>query len=144
MRRVAANNRCGGVHTVIAALGAVAVLCGCGGGLDLVPVQGKVTLDGKPLTKGHVLTQPAAGRGSNGNIQSDGTFTLSSGREAGALVGTHAVAVVAYENETALGAESDFGKLLVPKKYTNFQTSMLSIEVKADDDNEPVLELVSR
>ena len=143
MRPLATNRRSGGVHATLAALAAAAALCGCGGGLELIPVEGKVMLDGKPLTKGHVLTQPTAGRGSNGNIQSDGTFALSSGREEGALVGTHAVAVVAYENESALGAESDFGKLLVPKMYTNFQTSKLTIDVKGDEDNAPVLELVS-
>jgi hypothetical protein len=140
MRAVARNKRSG----VLSTLAALAVLCGCGGGLELVPVAGKVMLDGKPLTKGHVLTQPTAGRGSNGNIQSDGTFSLSSGREEGALVGTHAVAVVAYENETAQGAEGDYGKLLVPKKYTNFQTSELTIDVKDGEENEPVLELTSR
>jgi hypothetical protein len=131
--------------SALAALGNALLLCGCwGNGLDLAEVRGKVLLDGKPLTKGHVLTQPQAGRGSNGNIQSDGTFELSSGREKGALVGHHAVSVVAWEHENALGAESDFGKLLVPKAYTTFQTSNLAIDVSASGENNPVLELKSQ
>ena len=130
---------------LLASLGSVVVMGGCwGNGLDLAEVRGKVLLDGKPLTKGHVLTQPQAGRGSNGNIQSDGTFELSSGREKGALVGRHAVAVVAWEHENALGAESDFGRLLVPKAYTTFQSSNLAIDVKSDGENTPVLELKSQ
>lgn len=130
--------------SIAAALLAMVMSCGCfDSGLKLAPVKGKVLVDGKPLTKGNVITQPAAGRGSNGTIQSDGSFELSSGRERGALVGAHSVAVVAYQNETAQGAESDPGKLIIPKMYANFQTSNLKIDVKANEENEPVLELSS-
>jgi hypothetical protein len=34
--------------------------------------------------------------------------------------------------------------LLIPKKYISPDTSELTIEVKADDDNNPVLELTSK
>jgi hypothetical protein len=95
------------------------------------------------LTRGNVITQPAAGRGSNGTIAGDGTFHLSSGREEGALVGTHAVAVVAYSKEGPLGAEGDPGDLIVPQRYTSPKTSELTIEVTEDGENEPVLELTS-
>ena len=118
---------------------------GCGdGGPAFAEVQGKVLLDGKPMTKGFVITQPSAGRGANGAIQPDGSFELSSGRKAGALVGSHAVAVVAYENPGAEGAEADMGKLLVPLRYTSPMSSKLTIDVTEEGENSPVLELSAK
>ena len=111
---------------------------------DVAPVTGKVLLDGKPLTTGRVLTRPKAGRGSNGVIQSDGTFELSTyGDGDGAVIGTHDVAVVAYEEGAGGGPESATGKLLVPERYTQAATSELTINVTADGENSPVLELSS-
>lgn len=120
---------------------------GCGGeGPALVPVKGKVLLNGQPLTTGNVTTMPPSGRGAFGPIQSDGTFELTSGREAGALVGLHKVAVVAVEGEAFQGAEAPAtgpAKSLVPQRYNNPETSKLTIEVKADGENAPVLELTT-
>ena len=124
-------------------LAAIIVAIGCGGsGPTLAPVKGKVLLDGQPLTTGTVSTQPVAGRGANGVIQSDGTFTLSSGREPGALVGTHQVAVVAYEGAASSSPEAPQGKLLTPQRYATAATSGLSLEVTSGE-NTPTLELTS-
>jgi hypothetical protein len=102
---------------------------------EYVPVTGTVTLDGKPLTKGNVLTQPSAGRGANALIQPDGTFTLKTRDQDGALIGTHKVAVLSHEGGTGSGPEASIGKLLVPERYINPETSGLTIEVKPDDNN---------
>jgi hypothetical protein len=117
---------------------------GCGGKTpSIVPVRGKVLLNGQPLTTGRVLTQPSAGRGANGIIKSDGTFELSTlGDRDGASPGTHKVAVVAYQSVGA-GPEAGPGNLLVPERYTNPESSGLTIEVTADGENAPVLELTS-
>src|SRR5436190_1365195 len=64
---------------------AVAILlAGCGGGSgDLKSVSGKVTVDGRPLTKGAVRFVPDTSKGSTakfepvGEIGSDGSYTLS-------------------------------------------------------------------
>lgn len=117
---------------------------GCSDGPTFAEVQGKVLLDGKPMTKGYVITQPAAGRGANGEIKSDGTFELSSGRLPGALIGAHAVAVIAYEKGGAEGAEADMGKLLIPRRYTSPESSQLTIDVTEDGENAPVLELSAK
>jgi hypothetical protein len=110
----------------------------------VAPVKGKVLLDNQPLTKGGVVTLPLAGRGAHGVIQPDGTFELSTyGKGDGASLGPHKVAVAAYEGE-ALGPEADRGKLLVPKHYTNPDSSGLMIDVTEDGPNEPVLELSSK
>jgi predicted RecA/RadA family phage recombinase len=111
----------------------------------MAPVKGKVTLDGQPLTKGNVSTVPDAGRGSHGDIQTDGVFELHTfSKNDGALVGKHKVAVAAYDATAGKSPESEHGKLLVPKRYTNYETSGLSIDVKTDEPNTPTIELTSQ
>ena len=127
-------------------LAVVAIVLGCGkSGPELAPVRGKVTLDGQPLTRGHVGTMPSAGRGARAIIQPDGSFELHTyGDNDGARVGTHKVGIAAYDESGPRGPESEYGKLLVPKHYTNPETSGLTIEVTSDGPNEPVLELSSK
>jgi hypothetical protein len=117
---------------------------GCGRhAANIAPVKGVVTLDGKPLKIGTVITIPNAGRGARGFIQPDGSFELGTyGKTDGALLGSHRVGVVAYEG-TNLGPESNNAKLIVPKRYTNPESSGLTIEVKPDGDNTPELKLTS-
>lgn len=116
---------------------------GCGDGLPSVtPVEGKVLLNGKPFTTGRVMTMPDAGRGAGGEIRPDGTFVLTTFNDGdGALPGIHKAAVRAYENPNVTDPEADLGKSLVPKRYTNPITSGLTIEVKPEGENAPVLEL---
>lgn len=115
---------------------------GCGANKSTVAqVHGKVVLDGKPLANGTIVTRPQAGRGSQGVI-SNGEFELGTfGRDDGALIGTHAVAIVAEEKGEG-GPEGKTGKLLVPQRYTNPDTSGLTIEV-VSGDNRPELKLTS-
>jgi hypothetical protein len=122
------------------------VAAGCGPKRPpMAPVKGKVILDGQPLTKGNVSTVPDAGRGAHGDIQPDGTFELYTYRaKDGALVGKHKVAVAAYDASAGKGPESEYGKLLVPKHYTNYETSGLTIDVKDSEPNTPTLELTSQ
>jgi hypothetical protein len=54
------------------------------------------------------------------------------------------VGIAAYDESGPRGPESEYGKLLVPKHYTNPETSGLTIEVTSDGPNEPVLELSSK
>ena len=108
----------------------------------MAPVRGKVTLDGKPLADGAVVTKPASGRGAQGFVR-NGEFELGTkSTNDGASIGTHAVAVIAQEKLPNAGPETKAGKLLVPERYTNPDTSGLTIEVKAGT-NTPTLELKS-
>lgn len=111
-----------------------AVFIGCGPkGPDLAPVTGRVTLDGQPLTHGHVGTLPVAGRGARGNIQPDGSFELHTYADNdGARVGKHKVGVAVYDASGPRGPESEYGKLLVPRHYTNPESSGLTIDVTPD------------
>lgn len=114
----------------------VLAIAGCDSGRSLAPVKGKVLLDGQPLTTGLLVAIPPAGRGANGQIQSDGTFELSTNGDGdGAAIGTHKIAVIAYDGEPGAGPEAGYGKLLVPKRYVNPETSGLKVEVKPDEDN---------
>lgn len=99
-------------------------------------------LDGKPLASGTISTIPAAGRGAKGVIE-NGEFELGTlGNNDGASPGVHQVEVVARE-KTSGGAESGMGKLLIPQRYTNANTSELTIDVKAGEVNTPTLKLTS-
>lgn len=120
-------------------------VAGCGGDSNIAPVSGKVLLDGQPLPQGLVTTLPAAGRGARGVIQSDGSFKLGTLTESdGAVIGMHQVSVIAYDKPANAGPESGPGKLMIPEKYVSPATSELTIEVKADGENSPVLELKSK
>ena len=64
---------------------------GCNSGTGkLVPVRGKVTVAGRPLTKGSVSFRPDKARGETGtaepygDIGPDGTYTLSTNGKPGA------------------------------------------------------------
>jgi hypothetical protein len=121
----------------------VSLISGCGSKSRVASVQGTVVLDDKPLASGAVMTLPSGGRGAQGAIR-NGTFVLGTFEDDdGALIGTHKVAVVAYEQTLGSGPEAPVGKLLVPQRYTNPESSGLTIEVKAGETNTPTLKLTS-
>jgi hypothetical protein len=87
--------------TSLAAL--VLLACwGCGDGgskpyvAPTVPVKGKVTYKGQPVTAGNVMFEPIdIGKEAFGKIQPDGTFTLTSFKDGdGAVKGVHRVGVI--------------------------------------------------
>jgi hypothetical protein len=90
-----------------------------------LPVKGKVTYKGKPLARGTVKFEPdGAGRAATGEIQSDGTFVLTTYKQGdGAVPGHHRVAVVGGETQA---------KEPVPMKFENFASSKLEIDVSQD------------
>jgi hypothetical protein len=86
-----------------------------------VPVKGKVTYKGKPLTEGQIVFEPDnSGREAHGSIQPDGTFELSTfAKGDGAVPGTHRFAVTSGK----------IGKQVVPVKYQNTSSSKTEVEV---------------
>jgi hypothetical protein len=112
----------------VLALAVLAASLGCGaagqGALpSLIPVKGKITYKGQPLTTGAVRFEPDGyGRMASGTLQSDGTYVLSTLKEAdGAVAGTHRVYI------------ADPGKKLANdrtfKKYMQANNSKLTAEV---------------
>jgi hypothetical protein len=129
-----------------AALAGVLVLAvvGCGGGNEAT-VEGVVTLDGQPLSRGTVSFIPeAGGAGATASIAQDGTFSARTGRAAGLQPGEYAITVRARE-DSAIPAKGGLpmpGKLITPKKYDSASTSGLRATINSGD-NDLKLELRS-
>jgi hypothetical protein len=108
----------------------LAAACGCESRPEtlgtLVPVKGKVTYKGKPLEKGIVRFEPDGyGRMASGNLQADGTYTLSTVKNGdGAVLGIHKVYVTGVD--TRLAKDRAF------KKYMQANGSTLTAEVSPE------------
>lgn len=132
-----------GALTVVAGL----TLAGCGPRRPLVPVQGRVLLDGKPLAFGSVSFQSANGQPATAAIQSDGSFVLTViGEGSGAVKGRNRVLVTCYEGqrqaEVTSGIEATLGKPLIPARYTSYETSGIVIDIEPGMRLPLVLDLV--
>ena len=129
----------------------LAALTGCGGGGSekVVPVTGKVTLDGEPLTAGTVTFQPDESKGNkskasaSGMVDASGNYKLFiTPEKEGAPLGWYKVGVNPVGMQMGgMAALPEAGKLTDPnknvsptggavnKKYHVPATSGLSIEV---------------
>jgi hypothetical protein len=112
----------------------IVAISGCHHGPQMVPVTGKVTLGGKPLAFGVITFQPPSGQPAQGNIQSDGTFSLSTYKQGdGAVVGKHKIRIACFESQrpgTVKGpGEQSLGKSLIPERYTLFDQSGFTADV---------------
>lgn len=108
---------------------------GCRPQRELIPVQGRVLLDGEPLTFGSVSFQSESGQPATAAIGPDGRFTLTVfGEGPGAVPGRNRVLVTCYEGQRQLAASRDqepsLGNLLIPDRYTAYETSGLVIDVQ--------------
>jgi hypothetical protein len=133
------------MHRMHISLAASLVLCGCGGAYDST-VNGIVKLDGSALTQGQVSFAPqAAGPAAYGIIESNGAYSLKTGREEGLPPGEYTVTVAS--NEIKQGRSQEGGPLppvksITPDWYRDPATSGLSYTVEPGD-NEIDLELKS-
>ena len=110
--------------------------CGTDSSVDkLLPVSGKVSYKGQPLTTGAVILVADAAKGNltkhepRGPIDDQGHFEVSTAGRPGAPPGWYKVAVVA--NKPASNPKNPYAVTgsLLPKKYTDAKTSELAIEV---------------
>jgi hypothetical protein len=109
--------------------------------MKLLPVAGKVTVDGKRWTIGDVGFFPDGARGNTnhqapvGVIDRDGTYRLFTAGKPGAPLGWYRVVVWATDDPAAAGNPwGADGKLkpikwLIDAKYTNQNTTDLAVEV---------------
>jgi hypothetical protein len=120
-------------------------LAGCGGDrLRTAVVRGKVTCNGKAVPNGTISFIPASGPTATGEIQPDGSFTLTTYCKGdGAVLGQHTVVIVAMEDmSTRLPeARNPLPPPIVPDKYTSLATTDLRREVK-DEVNQVNFDLV--
>jgi len=132
------------------------LIAGCGGNsgpvAETVPVvtaAGTLTFQGKPLEHYQVMLFPQDGRPAAGMVDAAGKFVLGTNQPGdGAPAGTHRLAV------TWVGPPStDPGqgvmeftpppppKIKIPEKYTNPETSGITVEVPESGSDAIVIEL---
>ncbi len=138
---------------VFAVLGLLGILIlafpGCGGGsgeLQLAPVKGKVIYNGQPVTSGSIHFRPIAvsgakegtqGKPASGQIQSDGTFVLTTFRQGdGAIVGKHEVSYI-----PATGGAETYEQQPEKSPYLGLVPKEKEVEVKPGT-NDITIELV--
>jgi hypothetical protein len=94
---------------------------------DLIPVKGKVTLKGEPLSSGTVRFEPDDfGRPASGKINSDGTFVLSTHKEGdGVVAGHHRVTISNVDPKSKAAAHL--------KKYYATTKDKLEADVSAEN-----------
>jgi hypothetical protein len=92
----------------------------------LIPVTGKVTYKGRPVTKGLIRFEPEGyGRPARGQLQSDGSYVLTTTKAGdGAVAGAHRVTIAA--SDKSLANDRAF------RKYGSPSTSKLTAEVDSD------------
>ncbi|MCI0463719.1 MAG: hypothetical protein L0Z62_42835 [Gemmataceae bacterium] len=82
---------------LLGVLPVLTLLAGCGGSQTLVPVEGKVLVEGKPLTRGTVVLWPDKAKGNTtsaqptGVVEHDGRFKLTTAGRAGVPPGWYRV-----------------------------------------------------
>jgi hypothetical protein len=142
---ISARNRTGrqlgGVRfavVVIAASGPLLAGCGNGGDLELAPVEGIVTFEGRPLDHGQVVFMPdkgVAGPPAMGTIDSNGEFVMQTAGRVGAVIGSHRVTVHCRTPHKSGEEKSMVIKpSLIPEKYWKQDLSPLRFDVK-DENN---------
>lgn len=90
-----------GVPCLLWGLTGSAFIVGCGGGPNLAPVSGTVTVNGKPLpAAGVTFTPNGGGRPAWATTDGQGRFALTTHKGGdGALVGDHAVTIAEAETD---------------------------------------------
>jgi hypothetical protein len=128
----------------LAALALLTLPVGCGKGEPgLVPVSGRVTLNGGPWPKEGTITFTPAGavegsdraqsRPGSGKFDIEGSFTVGSFEPAdGLFPGRYQVGIECLEAEPGMDDKGRMvgGKSLIPKKFQSGATSGLSFVVK--------------
>lgn len=137
--------------------------CGPGDRVEVHPTKGVVLFEGEPMMGGgsiaFVPLNGQAGKAAGGTIDEEGRFTMSTyepddGSMAGefrAVIMQSTVDEIEYEGDTDVAgavadASEEFTETVptdkrIPIEYADSARSPLTVEVKADEQNELTLEL---
>ncbi len=152
LRKSRANSPASLLRTValtVIALGAV----GCGDGLEVVPVSGRITLDGEPFAGARINTQPVGdiespnpGPGSFGTTDQDGRYSLelATHSEPGAVVGIHRVTIVMESDAFSADPTSDLPQAPSRRLPPWFSDNTLSIEIPEGGTDSANLDLSTK
>jgi hypothetical protein len=117
-------------------IGVLAAILGCGSsGPRLLPVKGKVTIDGKPATEGGVVFHSVENPMVQliGNISPEGDYSIMSKREFGAPEGQYRVTVMVTETpKRPNGQPMGLPKTVSNPKYADVAKTPLTLSVVAD------------
>jgi hypothetical protein len=106
----------------------IALLClgsACDRSPTIVPVSGKISIDGKPVTAGSIQVYPKNYRAASAKIEQDGSFKLQTFKDFdGCVLGEHGVTV--FSNETINDKSSRY---YVPERYSQIETSDVKIAI---------------
>lgn len=136
---------------LLAVAGLTTVGCGGSDAPELVPVSGKVLLDGQPAGGALVRFVPETGPSSGGQTDENGQFTLlGPGNRPGAIATSHTVTVGCPYNPGA-GSSPDGSTQApaassacnVPVMYSDVLTSNVTVVVSEDGKDDVVIELNS-
>ena len=111
----------GNARIVILLAIAIGLSAGCGGVGGLVPVEGKVTLDNKPLENATVMFAPTKANGPGpfvGTTDAEGRFTLGQleSSRSGAAAGDYSVFIATVKSDPN-EASPQVKKEIVPTEY---------------------------
>jgi hypothetical protein len=130
---------------VLWSLGCVWCLgCGGGDGAATAPVSGVVTYRGKPLADVNVVFMSRGGAPATGVTNSEGRFELTTLDQTGAVPGAHQVTITPNQGAIDMplpGQPPAKPKSAVPAKYGRAESSGLTAEVKAGEENQFTFEL---
>ncbi len=98
-------------------------LCGCSQeGPDVVPVTGKITVDGKPIANLIVIMQPPDGRPSQGTTNADGVYEMRYTQDLmGVKVGSVGVWFDPLCRDMMEGESVELFKAIPKKYFSRFQ-----------------------
>lgn len=118
--------------SIALALAGCALLAGCSDGRPTrVPISGRVLIDGQPLESGMIRFYPAENRAATGNIEPDGSFTLTTYELGdGCVLGQHPVIIMGTKV-----LNSRTVRWFAPKKYAGLETSGLVFDVTGPTDS---------
>lgn len=117
------------------------LLAGCGRGPRLVPAAGMVRFsDGRPVLAGTIEVAPLEdGRPARAALNDEGRFTLLTAGREGALPGRYRVVVL----PTLVIGHPPHGPVVDPR-FTNYETSGLTLEVPPAGSRDVVIEVETR
>jgi hypothetical protein len=118
----------------------VASLLGCSrtsaipGEVPVYPVKGQITLEGRPTPGAFVTFHPTSGEKTHavlpsGWVDKDGKFSLTTYRASDGAPAGEYVVTVQWQQLVGVGDTARLGPSLVPRRYSNPQTSDLRFRV---------------
>jgi hypothetical protein len=101
-----------------------ATIAGCSNS-ELVPLTGKVTLDGAPLPTAIITFMNVSnGPSGYGSMQGNGEYFAKTGSQSGLTPGDYQISVVAYQPEEVIDRTyAKPMKVIAPERYANPETS---------------------